>query len=59
MDDLNLRDIHLSGKQLDLIGRIRSGKTASKTVATASSEVLHDYEPNTTTHILLPNQTQT
>ena len=34
-DDLNQRDIRLSDKQLQMIDRIRSGKMASKTVATA------------------------
>jgi ribosome biogenesis protein ERB1 len=42
-DELNQRDIRLSDKQLELIDRIRSGKMASKTVATASYEVSYDY----------------
>lgn len=35
-DDLNQRDVRLSDKQLQLIDRIRSGKMASKTIATSS-----------------------
>jgi ribosome biogenesis protein ERB1 len=35
-DELNQRDIRLNDKQLELIDRIRSGKMASKTVATSS-----------------------
>lgn len=35
-DQLNQRDIRLNDKQLELIDRIRSGKMASKTIATSS-----------------------
>lgn len=42
-DELNQRDIRLSDKQLELIDRIRSGKMASKTIATANYEVTYDY----------------
>ena len=34
-DELNQRDVRLSDKQLELIDRIRQGKMASKTVASA------------------------
>lgn len=33
-DELNQRDIRLNDKQLELIDRIRSGKMASKSIAT-------------------------
>lgn len=39
-----MRDIRLNDKQLELIDRIRSGKMASKTVATATYEVKYDYD---------------
>lgn len=35
-DELNQRDIRLNDKQLELIDRIRSGKMASKTIATTT-----------------------
>lgn len=35
-DELNQRDIRLTDKQLELIDRIRSGKMASKTIATTN-----------------------
>lgn len=35
-DHLNATDIRLSDEQLEIIDRIRSGKMASKTIATAS-----------------------
>lgn len=35
-DELNARDVRLSDAQLDIIDRIRSGKMASKTIATAN-----------------------
>lgn len=37
-DELNMRDIVLTDEQLALIDRIRSGKMASKAIATASYE---------------------
>ena len=42
-DELNQRDIRLTDKQLELIDRIRSGKMASKTIATSNYEFKYDY----------------
>jgi ribosome biogenesis protein ERB1 len=43
-DELNMRDVVLTDEQLALIDRIRSGKMASKTVATSSYEVEAKFE---------------
>jgi ribosome biogenesis protein ERB1 len=43
-DELNATNIRLSDEQLNLIDRIRSGKMASKTIATATYEVKHNYD---------------
>ena len=41
---MNGKDVVLSDAQLNLIGRIRDGKMASKTVATANYEVRYDHD---------------